>query len=202
MQEQTETRAGLNGSGAGYTIAAEAEAAAAPAPVAGNGARLTHRARLRKLMAEPARYADIKRRVMETDESLGSMTRSLGVERTAFSAWVKAQGWPRPPTAPKPPQRRRPPARRPSDVDMAKARLVSAVSRQIELVEKRLDGPRAKVEEKDSRILGHLAKTLGTLMQMGSGGTTSNHAEPPDRGDVDERLAERIKRWARGEQGY
>ncbi|HET7714832.1 MAG TPA: hypothetical protein VFK86_04330, partial [Bauldia sp.] len=61
----------------------------------------------------------------------------------------------------------------------------------------------AEVEEKDARILSNLAKTLSTLMQMGESGKTSNDAEPPDRDeDAEERLAERIKRWARGEQGY
>jgi hypothetical protein len=90
-----------------------------------------------------------------------------------------------------------------SQIGIAKVRLVSAVNRQIELVEKRLEGKNAKVEEKDSRILGNLAKTLGTLIEIGERGKPSNDAEPTSRGeDVERRLAERIKAWARGEQGY
>jgi len=206
MQEQIEACAGLNGAGAGYAAVGETPDAPPEGAAAGDDARLTHRERIRRLMADPVRYADIKRRVTETDESLGRMARELGVDKKAFSLFIAEQGWPRPPTAPKAPRRQRTVARKPAggsgDIAVARARLVSALDRQIDRLDARLRQRVGDVEEKDSRILGNLAKTLATLMQMGTGGTTSKDAEPADRGDVDQRLAERIKRWARGEQGY
>ncbi|MCB1501923.1 MAG: hypothetical protein KDK07_19425 [Bauldia sp.] len=232
MQEQTAAAAGLNGRGPAHppactdAAAAEPEAgrggtdsaimAAAkpetgPEVAAGHGAggrrRPTAKALLAALMADPTLYADIRRRVTETDESLSRMARGLGIEKKTFCTWVNDQDWPRPATAPQalPGRRagRREPAAPDGDTRDARARLLSAVNRQIALVEKRLGRRGATVEERDARILGHLARTLGALKQIGEGGTTSKEAEPPDRDEeADARLAERIRKWARGEAGY
>lgn len=85
-----------------------------------------------------------------------------------------------------------------ADAGMVRARLLRAVDRQARLVDRRLTGGEATIDERDARILGHLAKTLGTLMEIGEGGRTSKDREPPDRDDAEDRLAERIRRWARG----
>ena len=70
------------------------------------------------------------------------------------------------------------------------------------MIERRLSGDGAEVEERDSRILGNLAKTLSTLVEIGEGGTSTKdnpkHREPTDRGDAEARLARRIEAWARG----
>ena len=85
-----------------------------------------------------------------------------------------------------------------ADAGLVQARLLRAIDRQVRLVDAGLAGSDAVLDERDARILGHLAKTLGTLMEIGEGGKTSKDKEPPDRDDAEERLAERIKRWARG----
>jgi len=77
--------------------------------------------------------------------------------------------------------------------------LIRAVQRQATMVDARLAADGAEVEERDSRILGNLAKTLATLVEIGEGGKRSkDNKEPPDRDDTEDRLAERIKAWARG----
>jgi len=85
-----------------------------------------------------------------------------------------------------------------ADAGMVRARLLRAIDRQVRIVDARLTGAEAEIDERDSRILGHLAKTLGMLMEIGEGGRTSKDREPPDRDDPEDRLAERIKKWARG----
>jgi hypothetical protein len=209
MQEQIEVRAGLNGRGAGRGIAGEAsrQIATATAEPADAGRPPTQRARLEMVMADPVRRADIHRRVTETAEPLRSIATDHGVSSRRLGEWAREQRWPRKSAVPQGPKRKSMATADGSgsaldEMSIAKEKLVGVLDRQIELVEKRLRRKGAEVEEKDSRILGNLAKALNTMMQMGPGGTTSNHAEPPDRDDLDARLAERIKRWARGEQGY
>jgi hypothetical protein len=162
------------------------------------------------IRADAARYAEVKRLVTETTLSLKTISEETGIAYTTLRNLIRAERWERRADAPKRPAMpdgsplpRKRLAEDISDIEMVRARLLRAVDQQIDKVELRLRKKTAVVEEKDSRILGHLAKTLGALMQIGTGGTTSNQAEPADRDeDVDERLAERIKRWARGEQGY
>jgi hypothetical protein len=66
------------------------------------------------------------------------------------------------------------------------------------MIDKRVSGEGAEVEERDSRILANLAKTLVTLLEIGAGGTGTKDKEPTDRGDAEARLAERVSAWARG----
>jgi hypothetical protein len=215
MQEQIEARAGLNGSGAEHDdvpmIAVGTLPAAAP-----DGDAKVYRPRgkrpsaLDPIMADPQKREALRREVMETTDSIGEIARRWGVHPSTLGRLIKAEGWPRPAGAPK--------ATRPrdgsaagmprlassmADAGLVQARILRAVDRQIGKIHMRLRKRGADIEERDSRILGNLAKTLGTLMQIGTGGTPSNQAEPPDRDeDVEARLAERIKKWARGEQGY
>jgi len=210
MQEQIESRAGLNGGGAERGIAGEASGlvATATAEAADAGRPPTQRARLEMVMADPVRRADIHRRVTKTAEPLRSIATDHGVSSRRLGEWGREHRWPRLPDAPQRPKRKSTPTADGSglgldEMSIAKERLVGVLDRQIELVEKRLRRKGAEVEEKDARILGNLAKTLGALMQIGEGPRTTKDAETPTRGeDVDRRLAERIKAWARGERGY
>jgi hypothetical protein len=75
---------------------------------------------------------------------------------------------------------RKPPRARASSPATAAAvqkQLLRAVQRQATMVDARLAGDGAEVEERDSRILGNLAKTLATLVEWGGqqrSGTTRN----------------------------
>lgn len=96
-----------------------------------------------------------------------------------------------------PPVRRRALTRM-TDPEKVRKRLLRAIDRQVRMVDARLAGDGAEIEERDSRILANLAKTLSTLMEIGEGGRTSKDREAPDRDDAEHRLAERIETWARG----
>lgn len=199
MQEQIDARAGLNGGGAGHDSVAMLDAETMPAMASARPP-----SQMQAILDDPVRREALRQRIEETIESQNSIAEEFGVSSQALSKAVRRLRWTRPPDAPKASRSKAEFAGEAVDsAGAVRAKLVAAIDRQIDLVEKRLKGRKAEVEERDSRILGNLAKTLGTLMQIGTGGATSNHAEPPDRAeDVDSRLAERIKRWARGEQGY
>jgi hypothetical protein len=93
---------------------------------------------------------------------------------------------------------RRSARRAPDPVETARRQLLRAVQRQVRMIDKRLSGDGAEVEERDSRILANLAKTLVTLLEIGAGGTGTKDKELTDRGDAEARLAERVSAWARG----
>ena len=86
----------------------------------------------------------------------------------------------------------------PDPVETARRQMLRAVQRQVRMIDRRLSGEGAEVEERDSRILANLAKTLVTLLEIGAGGTHTKDKEPTDRGDAEARLAARISAWARG----
>lgn len=96
------------------------------------------------------------------------------------------------------PPRKRRYARTMADAGKVRARLLGAIDRQVGMIDARLMDEGTEIEERDSRILANLAKTLSTLMEIEEGGKTSKDREPPERDDAEDRLAERIKRWARG----
>jgi transposase-like protein len=211
MHEQIEARAALNGSGTAHMVAPapEVETLPAPAPEVGTelpGGRLP--SLLDAIMADPERREALRRQVMETTESIRDIAKGWGVNHETLRRRIKNEGWPRPAGAPK--------ATRPSDggaagmrrlansmadAGMVQARILRAVDRQIGKIDARLRKKGAEIEERDARILGNLAKTLGALTEIGSGGTTSKEMERPNRAEVEARLAERIRRWARGEEG-
>lgn len=208
MQEQIEARAALNGGGAGHELVPkiEAEAANATLPVRAG----LKRSPVWAVVGDEAGREELRRRVTETTDSMTAIAKDYRVSPQTLTRAIAPFRWPRPPGAPPPPSKADgtplPGKRLAADIadtGMVKARLLRALDRQIDKVDGRIRKKGAEVEEKDARILSNLAKTLSTLMQMGESGKTSNDAEPPDRDeDAEERLAERIKRWARGEQGY
>jgi len=85
----------------------------------------------------------------------------------------------------------------PNPVETARRQMLRVVQRQVRMIEKRLSGDGAEVEERDSRILANLAKTLVTLLEIGEGGMRTKDKEQTDRGDAEARLAERLNAWAR-----
>ena len=73
-------------------------------------------------------------------------------------------------------------------------------SLETQLVQLARDG--AGLEEKDVRVLGLMAKTLGTLMALDrDDGAKLRDAEPVDRDELNADLARRIARWAEGGEG-
>ena len=245
MQNQSEGRPGLNGSGAGYPPAAtpgdvatagveaaadgngatdaggvKTEAAAAPvvpspetmAAVPAEGEAVSSpgdaatrplggRRHLALLVQDPAWRKELERRVTTTIEPLTGIARDLGIDLRALGEYVGRVGLVRPKGAPVAGRQRL--ASGMSDAGDVRDRLLRVVDRQVGKIDAKLSRKDAEVDERDSRILGNLAKTLGVLMQTGEGGKTSKEAEPPDRDEeADARLAERIRSWARGEQGY
>jgi hypothetical protein len=204
MQEQLLDRAGLNGSGPEPPPAP----GLVPAVVAPAGARRVRTCRMAEIMADPAGRAEVFRRVTETTDSYAEIADALGVPRGTLQAYVARQDWPRPEGALKAtvradgsPVTRRRLAATIDDAGSVKVRLLRAVDRQIGKIETRLRKRGADIEDRDSRILGNLAKTLATLMAIGEGDATAREAEPVNREELEADLARRIKRWAEGGEG-
>ncbi len=173
MGEQIEARAAPGG-GAGPDTASRP---AGIAPGAGEaGAEPRPRGRLAGLMRDPARRSELKRRVTETGESYESLAEWLGVSPRGVQSHAKRQGWARPPAAA---DGGAAPPTADQNAQLIRARLLATIVRQVETVDARLRAAGAEADEKDARILAHLARTLGMVIDMGSGGTTSNHASPP-----------------------
>lgn len=86
--------------------------------------------------------------------------------------------------------------------DAVRRKMLRALAHQVRIIDLRLMADGAEIEERDSRILGNLAKTLATLVEIGEGGTgkkdNPKDREPTDRGDAEARLAAKIDAWARG----
>jgi transposase-like protein len=211
MQEQIETRAGLNGSGMAHPLTPTLDTETALAPESGvevSRPRGKRPSALDPIMADPEQREALRREVMETIASIGQIAQRWGVHPETLRRRIGAEKWTRPEGAPKAPDAAggktagmRRLANSMADAGMVQARILRAVDRQIGKVDARLRKKGAEVEERDSRILGNLAKTLGALMDIGSGGTTPKDMERPNRAEVEARLADRIRRWARGEEG-
>ena len=157
---------------------------------------------------DPALIAEAKRLVETTALSQHTIGARLGLKPQAISRLKIEGGWQRPPGAPGAPQVLRvglAPAARTAVVaakrDQLVARIYHACDRQLLLVERKLKKPDAEMEEKDVRTLGHLAKTLGTLMALErDDGAKTSDAEPVDRDQLNADLARRIARWAEGRE--
>ena len=84
------------------------------------------------------------------------------------------------------------------------AQLYRACDRQLKSLETqvvRLARSGGGLEEKDVRMLGQMAKTLGTLMALDrDDGAKLQDAEPVDRDKLNAELARRIARWAEGRE--
>jgi len=180
---------------------------ATPPAVVANGHDAAPIAAARRVI-DPALIAEAKRLIETTALSQMAIGARLGMKPQVISRLKIEGGWQRPPGAPGAPQVLRAglaPAARTAVVaakrDQLVARLYHACDRQLLLVERKLKKPDAEMEEKDVRTLGHLAKTLGTLMALErDDGAKTADAEPVDRDQLNADLARRIARWAEGRE--
>lgn len=171
-----------------------------------DGAPLTGVRRLRWIMADPVAREALRRRYEETRETQIAIAKDIGVSDTCLSRYAKEAGWTRPPRL----QTRseagaeaieRSLATTIADAGAVTARLLRSVDRQIRKIDGRLMKRGSEIEEKDSRILGHLARTLATLMALDrDGGATAKEPERVDRDELNADLARRIARWAEGRE--
>jgi len=180
-----------------------ANGAAPPANAALNGALVVARPRgIAALLADDAARAELRRRVEETTESLRGIALAFGVPQASLARAVDTEGWTRPDGAPVRhggvAKGSRVLARDFSDAEKVRGRLLRAVDRQTLKIETKLGKPGAAIEEKDARVLVHLARTLATLMALDRG---HGAAEPErrNREERDEELARRIAAWAEGQ---
>ena len=147
--------------------------------------------------------------VEETTLSQAKIAGQLGLSAGALSKLKLQEGWVRPEGAPTGPRYGSSAWRYLADPALVArrrlrliARLYLACEHQLKLVEARLAGVGASVEEKDVRVLGLLAKTLETLMALErDDGAKAKAAEPVDREQLNAELARRIKKWAEGGEG-
>jgi hypothetical protein len=156
------------------------------------------------VLADDVMRVEVRRRVEETTESLRGIAAAFGVPQASLARAVDDEGWTRPEGAPVRhggvAKGSRVLARDFSDAGKVKGRLLRAVDRHTLKIETKLGKPGAKLEEKDARVLVHLARTLGILMALDRG---HGAAEPErrNRDEEDRELARRIAEWAQGEDG-
>lgn len=167
MQERIEARAGLNGCGAGYDVMATAdgwsgkEEEPLPLPMPPHAVRTSA---IWDILADPMRREALRQRVEEGVESLSAIAKDIGVSDPTLGRAVRRLGWVRPPGAPKSPRRKAGADAADDPAGAVKGRLLAVLDRQIALVEKRLKGKSAEVEEKDSRTRGDLVRALGAFV--------------------------------------
>jgi hypothetical protein len=149
---------------------------------------------------DPPLLAALEREVEGTTASLADISRRFGLPNGSLNRLARRERWRRPEGAPKPTRQRMPRlARSIDDSGAVVVRLLRAVDRQIGNIDTRLRDQGAVIDEKDARLLVHLAKTLQTIMALGRDGGAGTK-EPADRDDVDADLARRIALWAEGRE--
>jgi hypothetical protein len=145
-----------------------------------------------------ARQTEARRLVEGTTLSQGVIASRTDVSPSTLSSWKRRFGWQRPQGAPEPP----PLDNRGRDLDLAAKRrekmierLFRVFDRQLMDIETRACTPGAATEEKDARVLGTLARTLGTLMTLGRGDgdqPDDPEAEAVDPDEIRAKIAQRL----------
>ena len=151
---------------------------------------------LEALKADRERYDELRRWVTETKASWGAIERDIRGDRLADTTCTLSNrdGCGRRRAAGADQDRRVADGRASgsrreiSDTEMVKARLLRAIDRQIDKVDRRLRKRGAVVEEKHSRILGNLAKTLSALMQMGKAAPPRKKWSAPNSAEVEQQI--------------
>jgi hypothetical protein len=146
---------------------------------------------------------EARRLVEGTTYSQQAIAEQLRISPSTISTWKRDGGWVRPEGAPQPPALDN--AGRDLDVDGKRrermvARLYGVFDRQLKDVESRAANAAGTTEEKDARTLGTLARTLGTLIALETGGERDEGApadapEPYDPDEIRARLAQRLRGW-------
>lgn len=177
-----------------------AASAEQPAAVAANG-------------HDAAWLGEARRMIETTIAPQSEIAAQLEIAPGALSKLKLHHGWRRPDGAPVGPPAGKSGwqvAARPDEVAKKKlelvARLYRACDRQLKSLETQLvrlaRSGGTGLEEKDVRMLGLMAKTLGTLMALDrDDGAKLRDAEPVDRDELNADLARRIARWAEGREG-
>jgi hypothetical protein len=194
------TPAGANGA-AGRAVMADAPPDVPPPVVIGpTGARRT--SRMAAIMADPVAREAVRRRYEETRETVVAIAEDIGVSDSTLKRYAKEAGWIRLPPIQKRKSKagveaiQRSLATTIADAGAVTARLLRSVDRQIRKIDGRLMKRGSEIEEKDSRILGHLARTLATLMALDrDGGATAKEPERVDRDAIRESLKRRLLAW-------
>lgn len=155
------------------------------------------------LKRDPPRLQALRQEVEETTLSGAEIAKRFGLTRGSLHRLAGELGWRRPEGAPVASGRVRPPgprlAKALDDGGTVAARLLRVVDRQIGTIDKRLRRKGAVIDEKDARLLVHLAKTLQTIMALGRDGGAGSK-ETADRDEPDADLARRIAVWAEGRE--
>jgi hypothetical protein len=171
--------------------------------VAREGARDGPTPGIAALKRDPARLASLRREIEETTLSNAEIAKRFGLAPGSLHRLAVESGWRRPEGAPVASRRTRPTgprlARTIDDGEAVTARLLRVVDRQIHTIDTRLRRKGAMIDEKDARLLVHLAKTLQTIMALGRDGGAGTK-EPAERDQVDADLARRIALWAEGRE--
>ncbi len=149
------------------------------------------------LAAAPAAppWGEIRAAYLGSDLAVAAIARAYGIDARRIHARAAREGWPR--------RRSRGPAREPAeplDRQTLVARLFRAVERQIAEVERHFeadDTPR--LEEKDARTLGALARTLELLIGLEKRAGRDTPEPEPDIDEFRLDLARRIESLRRAE---
>jgi hypothetical protein len=173
------------------------------AAVAREGARDGPTPGIAALKRDPPRLATLRREIEETTLSNAEIAKRFGLAPGSLHRLAVESGWQRPEGAPVASRRTRPTgprlARTIGDGEAVTARLLRVVDRQIGNIDVQLRRRGAVIDEKDARLLVHLAKTLQTIMALGRDGGAGTK-EPAERDQVDADLARRIALWAEGRE--
>jgi transposase-like protein len=143
--------------------------------------------------------------VESTVLSMHDIARRMEISPSTLSAWRKKGNWTRPDGAPEAPTFGLIDPGEPLKAAERKRRMLDRLyrvfSRQLSDIEARLREEGAMAEERDARMLGTLARTLGTLMALERGdGAEANQTEPIDPHAIRAKLAQRIRELEGGEE--
>jgi hypothetical protein len=149
-----------------------------------------------------AAVAAARKLVENTTRPQAEIARHVGISPRALSDWKCEGNWTRPAGAPEAPQVGGANAGTAADrKDKLVTRLFGVFDRQLMDIESRARTPGATTEEKDARVLGTLARTLGTLMALGRGDgdqPDDPEAEAVDPDEIRARIAQRLFGMAKG----
>ena len=142
--------------------------------------------------------AEARRLIETTSLSVRTIATRLNLPATTLAAMRRRENWIRPDDAPAPPManrdRRTPAERTAARRQRMLERLYRVFSRQLSDIEARARHAGTIAEEKDARMLGTLARTLGTLMALerDDDGAEANEPESVDPNDIRAKIAQRL----------
>ena len=145
-----------------------------------------------------AAMAEARRLVEGTTLAQSEIAFRVSISPRTLSDWKREGGWVRPAGAPEAPDvgpAQDGPEREAARKEKLVTRLFAVFDRQLLDIESRAREAGATTEEKDARVLGTLARTLGTLMTLERGGgdqPDDPEAEAVDPDEIRARIAQRL----------